>query len=115
MAVSDSSGGILSGKYVRQVTIATSGPQGAQGPTGPQGPMGPGGVVADDIASLVSYTHLQSATSDMWTIVHNLNFFPNVTAFDSAGTQVEGNVIHTNETTLNIVFSSPISGKAHLS
>jgi hypothetical protein len=120
----DASAGITSGKYVRQIVVASSGPQGAQGPTGPtgprgvtgpQGPAGTGGVAANEVANLVSYTHNQGVPSNTWSINHNLNFFPNATVFDSAGTQVEGNVTHTNETSLTITFSSAISGKAHLS
>lgn len=97
---------ITTGKYVRQIVVTAP---------GPQGPGGVDGVQAGDVASLVSYTHVQSATASTWTIVHNLNFFPNVTVFDSGDSQVEGSVTHINETTLTVSFSSAISGKAHLS
>jgi hypothetical protein len=97
---------ITTGKYVRQIVVTAP---------GPQGPGGVDGVQADAIVPLVSYTHLQTTPLDTWTIVHNLNFFPNVTVFDSGGSQVEGTVTHTNETTVTLTFSSAISGKAHLS
>lgn len=97
---------IATGKYVRQIVVSAP---------GPQGPAGTSGVSSDEIVDIVAYTHNQGAVSASWTISHNLNFYPNVTVFDSAGTQVEGNTVHTNETTLTITFSSAISGKAHLS
>jgi len=102
----DSSSVVTSGRNVRQIIVTAP---------GPQGPGGIDGIQSDEIIALVSYTHNQSSAASTWTVVHNLNFFPNVTVFDSADTQVEGNVVHTNETTLAITFSSAISGKAHLS
>ena len=97
---------VATGRYVRQIVVTAP---------GPQGPSGIDGTQASDIPALVAYRHIQSATASTWTVVHNLNFYPNVAVFDSAGTQVEGSVTHTDETTLTISFSSAISGKAHLS
>jgi hypothetical protein len=102
----DVASNVASGKYVRQIIVSAP---------GPQGPAGTNGVAASDIVPLVSYRHLQSTPADTWTVIHNLNFFPNVTVFDSGESQVEGSVTHINETTLSITFSSSISGKAHLS
>lgn len=116
--VRDLAGTPVVGKYARAVTIAASGPQGAAGPTGPTGPRGlPGsnGVSNSEVVALVSYRHLQNSVSDTWTVVHNLNFFPNVTVFDSGESQIEGSVTHIDETQLTITFSAAISGKAHLS
>lgn len=97
---------VATGRYVRQIVVTAP---------GPQGPAGTAGTSADDIASLVSYMHIQTTPATTWTINHNLNFYPNITVFDSAGTQVEGSETHTSATTLTITFSSSISGKAHLS
>lgn len=69
----------------------------------------------------VGYRHTQSASSTTWTIVHNLRFYPNVTAFDSSGTTwqegniVEGDVVHIDNSNLTIHFSVPITGTAILS
>jgi hypothetical protein len=98
---------IATGKYVRQIIVSAPGPQGPAG--------GAGGVQESDIATLVSYRHVQNTPATTWTVVHNLNFYPNVTIFNTADDQVEGNVAHTNETTLTITFSSALAGKAHLS
>jgi hypothetical protein len=97
---------IGTGKNVRQIVVTAP---------GPQGPGGVDGIQADDIVGLVSYRHIQNAPLATWTIVHNLNFYPNVTVFNTANDQVEGNVTHTNDTTLTITFSSATAGKAHLS
>jgi hypothetical protein len=97
---------VATGKYVRQIVVTAP---------GPQGPGGVDGVQADDIVALVSYRHTQNTPLTTWTVNHNLNFYPNVTVFNSAGSQVEGNVEHINETSLTITFSSTVSGKAHLS
>jgi len=97
---------VATGKYVRQIIVSAP---------GPQGPGGTDGVQADDVVALVSYRHTQNAPLTTWTISHNLNFYPNVTVFNSAGDQVEGNVTHANETLLTVTFSTALSGKAHLS
>jgi hypothetical protein len=97
---------VTTGRYVRQIVVTAP---------GPQGPAGVDGTQADDIPDLVSYVHNQLASSASWTVTHNLNFYPNVTVYDSAGSMVEGSVIHTTATSLTITFSSAISGKAYLS
>jgi hypothetical protein len=65
--------------------------------------------------SRVAYTHLQGSPSDTWVINHNLNFYPNVTVQDSAGTIYEGEIAYTNLVSLTVTFSSSFSGKAYLS
>lgn len=97
---------ITTGRYVRQIVVSAP---------GPQGPAGVDGTQADDIPELVSYAHTQSSASTSWTVNHNLNFYPNVTVYDSAGSMVEGSVTHTSATSLTITFSGAISGKAYLS
>lgn len=97
------------------------GPRGPQGPQGAQGAQGPQGaqLTSEEILGVVipaiSYRHTQSAVSDTWNIAHNLHFLPNVTVFDSGGSQIEGNVIHLNTNSLSIEFSAAISGNAVLS
>jgi hypothetical protein len=99
------------------------------GPTGGINPNSPGypeiditllpGVPAQQ--QVLAYKHTQNASSTTWTIVHNLNFYPNVTVFDSSGsiwqegTQTEGNVVHIDNKHLTIHFSVPLAGTAILS
>ncbi|CAB4123974.1 hypothetical protein UFOVP46_145, partial [uncultured Caudovirales phage] len=62
----------------------------------------------------VGFKHSQSANSNAWTIQHNLNFYPNVTVFDSSGgtwqegNTVEGDVVHIDKHRLVIHFSMPV-------
>jgi hypothetical protein len=63
----------------------------------------------------VSYEHTQGVSSNSWTILHNLGFYPNVTVVDSAGTIYEGEITYTNTNSLTVSFSAAFSGKAYLS
>ena len=91
------------------VTVA-SGIGGARGPQGIQGPMGP----AADIGA-IAYHFTQNTSSAVWTITHNLNFYPNVTTMDSSGSIVEGEIEHLNRNTLRVTFLAAFSGQAYLS
>jgi hypothetical protein len=131
--VNDVPSSVVTGSRVRSISIAAAGPQGAQGPagargatgpagapgatgaTGPAGAPGADGIAAEEVAALVSYTHTQVTPSSTWTVTHNLQFYPNVTVFDSANSMIEGTVTHTDSNSLSITFSAAISGKAHLS
>ena len=103
---SDVSSTVNSGRSVRQIVVTAPGPQGEAGISG---------VQSDEIIDLVSYRHLQNVLATVWTVNHNLNFYPNVTAYNSAGSMVEGTVNHINAVSLTITFSDAISGKAYLS
>lgn len=78
-------------------------------------PAVPQRVTATQIRPLISYVHSQNAASDIWTITHNLEFYPNVTLMDSGGSQVEGEITYLNNKQLQVEFSYEISGIAYLS
>lgn len=81
-------------------------------PRGEQGPQGiPGEVQFADL----SYVHTQNTPSTTWTINHGLQFVPNITVVDSAGTVVEGSYDYPNANTVVLSFSGAFSGKAYLS
>ena len=102
--------------YYPEIDISLlPGVPGQRGPTGPTGPAASQQDIIDVIIPAVSYQHVQIAAASTWTINHNLHFPPNITAFDSGGSQVEGNVVHINANTLTIQFSVAISGNAVLS
>ena len=62
------------------------------------------------------YRHVQSTASTVWTINHNLGFNPNVTAVDSAGTEIwPGDVIYLSANQLQLTFSAAVGGEAYLS
>lgn len=56
----------------------------------------------------------QGVASDFWTVPHDLGKFPSVTVMDSAGTFVEGEVTHIDNSILTIGFSSAFSGSVFL-
>jgi hypothetical protein len=74
------------------------------GTSGPQGPI-----------QVVSYAFTQTTPSSTWTIVHGLDFVPNITVVDSAGTVVEGDYSYPNENTVIATFIGAFAGKAYLS
>jgi len=90
--------------------IASVGPQGPKGDKGDKGEKGDKGDAID-----ISYTYTQSIPSDTWVVTHNLNFKPNVTVQDSAGTIVEGEITYTDSNNLTLTFNSAFSGHAYLS
>lgn len=99
-----------------------SGPPGEVGPEGPAGPpgesvQGPPGPQGEPGISgtFYSYVHQQTTASDTWTITHNLANLLNISVIDSAGTQVEGDVLFQDANTVVISFSGAFSGTAFLS
>lgn len=93
--------------------VGIQGPAGATstvpGPTGPQGPQGTPGSAPQ------AYTHNQGTPAALWTVVHNLGYFPNVSVVDSADTVVEGSVVYLSVNSLTIEFTASFGGKAYLS
>jgi hypothetical protein len=63
----------------------------------------------------VAYHHVQSVSSTTWSITHNLNFYPNVTVVDSAGTVLEGDIEYLTANSVRLTFSAAFSGNAYLS
>ena len=91
------------------VTVAS----GIGGARGIQGIQGPAGAAGDPGA--IAYYHVQNSSSAIWTIAHNLNFYPNITTMDSSGSVVEGEIEHLNRNTLRVTFLAAFSGEAFLS
>lgn len=61
------------------------------------------------------YLHQQAVPAALWTITHNLGFYPNVTVIDSANTQVEATVVYLSDAVLTVEFSGAMAGSATLS
>ena len=104
------------------VTAGTRGPRGPEGQTGKSAyevwlDEGNTGSIEDFFASLSggAYTHDQMTPDTVWSITHSLGFFPNVMSFDSAGTQIIGDVNHIDKNSMTITFSHSNAGKAYLS
>jgi len=63
----------------------------------------------------LSYVHHQTLLTTVWTIVHNLGWFPNVLVIDSAGANVEGDITQVDHNSMRIQFSASFTGTAYLS
>lgn len=61
-----------------------------------------------------NFVFTQASPSNTWNINHQLNKFPSVTIVDSAGTQVIGDVQHTDNNNLTVTFINQFSGKAYI-
>jgi len=79
------------------------------------GPQGPQGIPGDIQLSDISYVHVQSVSATTWTIIHGLQFIPNITVVDSAGSVIEGDYSYPDENTVIATFSGGFTGKAYLS
>lgn len=72
-------------------------------------------VAPQELAQVLSYTYSQASPSSLWVIEHNLNRRVKVTIYDSAGTEVEGEVVAVTNNSVSVSFSSAFSGSAYLS
>ena len=75
---------------------------------------------ASDYAKVVSWELVQvqyDQSKDYWKvdIVHDLNFFPNVTTKDSTDETVETGIIYDSPNKITLTMAQPVSGKAYLS
>jgi hypothetical protein len=60
--------------------------------------------------------YVQSNANTIWTITHNLSFYPNVAVVDSTGHEIfPGDVSYPNSTTVQLTFSAAVAGEAFLS
>lgn len=60
------------------------------------------------------YVHVQDVAAATWNVQHNLGKHPAVSVVDSAGTEVNGDVVHIDAGSLTLNFSAPFSGRAYL-
>tara|TARA_R100000541_G_scaffold44796_1_gene51843 strand:- start:1616 stop:2314 length:699 start_codon:yes stop_codon:yes gene_type:complete len=60
------------------------------------------------------FQHTQIASSQSWSITHNLQKFPSVTVVDSAGSKVTGEVDYIDINTLTVSFTAEFGGIAYL-
>lgn len=94
----------VEGEVVATVEVNVPGLQGPQGEPGAPGPQGEPGTGGDKNFS-------QAFTfSDDVTVVHNLGKYPSVDIFDSAGTEVIGNVEYIDQDRVRVTFTNPFTG-----
>lgn len=104
--------GLFADAEIVVVNDAIPGPRGPEGPEGPRGVDGKlGGLALED----VSYVHTQATPLAVWYVKHGLNFYPNVTVVDSAGSVVEGNITYLDRSSTVLSFGAAFSGEAYFS
>lgn len=59
-----------------------------------------------------AYEHVESSPSAEWVVNHNRGQSPIVEVIDSAGRQIEADVLHINVNQTRIYFNQPVAGKA---
>lgn len=97
--------------FLTELVEGPPGPPGQQGPPGDTGPQGPPGTSVNG-----SYRHVQGPALISWVIHHNLGFRPGgITIIDSAGDVVEGDIVHLDDNTVVLTFTSAVGGEAYLS
>lgn len=69
----------------------------------------------EEVRAKSKYVHTQASAATVWSVTHNLKFYPNVSIVDSALSHVMGEVTYINENSLTVSFTSAFSGKAFLS
>ncbi|WP_373845287.1 hypothetical protein [Clostridium sp.] len=61
-----------------------------------------------------TYIHNQLTASNIWTIQHNLNKYPQVTVVDSSGNVVIGDIDYISQNKIIVSFQAAFSGSAYL-
>jgi hypothetical protein len=62
-----------------------------------------------------SFRYVQPTAASVWTIVHNLGFYPSVTVVDSSHRVVYGEVDYPDVNSVRVTFSAAFGGEAYLS
>ena len=88
---------------LHQASKGDKGDPGEQGIQGEQGPPGEGSLV---------WIPPQAQTT--WLIVHNLGRFPSVTAVDSLGRWMVGDLAFIDDNTVQLDFAYPTTGYAYI-
>ena len=79
-----------------------------------------GGIEDENFISLdkpskrSTYVHTQATPAKTWRITHNLEKFPSITVVDSALSEIHGDYRYVDDNTVELEFSSAITGKAFL-
>lgn len=63
---------------------------------------------------LTTCIHEQIASSNEWTVIHNLNKYPSVTIVDTVNNIVVGSVQYVSKNILVVKFTAEFSGKVYL-
>jgi len=61
-----------------------------------------------------NFVYNQSLPSNNWVIIHNLNKRTSVIVVDTAGTEIQGEVVFISNNEIHIKFNSANAGQAYL-
>ncbi len=61
-----------------------------------------------------TFVFVQALVSAIWTVFHDMDKYPSVTAIDNGGTKQEGFINYVDLKNLTITYSSGFAGKAYL-
>lgn len=89
--------------------------QGEKGDKGDQGDQGEQGLPGAPGSAPQAHVHVQDTPLALWTIVHNLGYYPNVAVVDTLQREVVGDVNYIDVNSVEVGFSAAFSGKAYLS
>lgn len=81
-------------------------------PTGPTIRYNLGQKVVQGSEAALKYQHDQTSPSAEWIVNHNLGFTPSIEVLNTAGREIEGDVLHISLNQTRIYFNQPIAGKA---
>lgn len=70
--------------------------------------------IVESFVESATFEHNQTIADTRWQISHGLGYYPSVTAMDSTGTVILGDVRHFDENNLIVEFAHPEAGKASL-
>lgn len=100
------------------VVVVAAGNLGSQGPPGKEGPIGPPGppstIPGPPGPGASTYIFTQGIPSTIWTITHNLGFWPSVTVIDSGGSVIDPDIVYNTNNRVTLTFGSATTGKAYL-
>lgn len=60
----------------------------------------------------LNYTFIQQNPSKIWNVNHNLNKYPTVGIYDTAGTELMADITIIDKNNLQIMFENPVAGTA---
>ena len=60
------------------------------------------------------FDFIQLTALSVWTINHNLGYYPTLTCYTTGGLEIEGSSLNTSSNQLIVSFNTPIAGFARL-
>jgi hypothetical protein len=100
--------GLIGDQYINTDTGKLFGPKTTSG-------WGEGVYLGNNDPNDLGQVYVQVSPSDVWNIIHTLEFVPNIIVVDSEGNVIEGDYEYLDDKQITATFSNSITGKAYLS